>query len=332
MIRFLVNRLLGMAVVLFLVCLFTYVIFFVLSPDPAVQICGKNCTPEAIDQIRANLGLDRPFWAQFWTFLTGLFTGRTYGTGANAIECAAPCLGYSFQTSQPVTDMILQRLPVSATVAIGAAVLWLLAGVSAGLLSAVKEGRFADRFITGLTLTGMSIPNYVLALSLQFLLVVTLGWLPFPQAVPFSEDPAQWFANFLMPWIVLSIGAAAVYTRLTRANVIETLQENYVRTARAKGLSPGLVWRRHALRPALTPIVTIFGMDFAGLLGGALITETVFGLNGVGKLAADSITKNDQPVIMGVTLLAAFLVVVGNMVVDLLYTAIDPRVRVGSAT
>jgi peptide/nickel transport system permease protein len=332
MIRVFVNRLLGMAVVLFLVCLFTFVIFFVLSPDPAVQICGKNCTPEAIDRIRGNLGLDQPFWTQFWTFVSGLFVGRTYGTGANAIECVAPCLGYSFQSSQPVTDMILQRLPVSATVAIGAAVLWLLTGVSAGLVSAVREGKFADRFIAGLTLTGMSIPNYVLALSLQFLLVVTLGWLPFPQAVSFGEDPVQWFANFLMPWIVLSIGAAAVYTRLTRANVIETLQENYVRTARAKGLRPGLVWRRHALRPALTPIVTIFGMDFAGLLGGALITETVFGLNGVGKLAADSITKNDQPVIMGVTLLAAFLVVVGNMVVDMLYTAIDPRVRVGSAT
>jgi len=332
MIRFLVNRLLGMAVVLLLVCLFTFVIFFVLSPDPAVQICGKNCTPEAIDQIRANLGLDQPFWTQFWTFISGLFAGRTYGTGANLVECAAPCLGYSFQSSQPVTDMILQRLPVSATVAIGAAVLWLLAGVGGGLISAVREGRFADRFIAGLTLTGMSIPNYVLGLSLQFLLVVTLGWLPFPQAVPFGEDPIQWFANFIMPWIVLSIGAAAVYTRLTRANVIETLQENYVRTARAKGLSPGLVWRRHALRPALTPIVTIFGMDFAGLLGGALITETVFGLGGVGKLAADSITKNDQPVIMGVTLLAAFLVVIGNFVVDLLYTTIDPRVRVGSAT
>ncbi|THV30810.1 ABC transporter permease [Glycomyces paridis] len=332
MIRFLLNRVAGMVVVLFLVCLFTFVIFFVLSPDPAVQVCGKNCTTEAIDQIRANLGLDRPFWTQFWTFLSGLFAGRTYGTGANAVECAAPCLGYSFQSSQPVTDMIVQRLPVSATVAIGAAVLWLLAGVTAGLVSAVREGRFADRFIAGLTLTGMSIPNYVLALALQFLLVVTLRWLPFPHAVPFGEDPVQWFMNFLMPWIVLAIGAAAVYTRLTRANVIETLQENYVRTARAKGLGPGLVWRRHALRPALTPIVTIFGMDFASLLGGALITETVFGLNGIGKLAADSITKNDQPVIMGVTLLAAFLVVVGNMVVDLLYTAIDPRVRVGSAT
>ncbi|WP_026930864.1 ABC transporter permease [Glycomyces tenuis] len=329
--RFLLNRLLGMVVVLFLVCLFTFVVFFVLSPDPAVQICGKNCTPEAIDQIRENLGLDQPFLTQFWTFISGLFVGRTYGTGPNAIDCAAPCLGYSFQTSQPVADMIMQRLPVSATIAIGAAVLWLLAGIAGGLISAVREGRFADRFITGLTLTGMSIPNYVLALALQFLLVVTLGWLPFPQAVPFGDDPVQWFMNFLMPWIVLAIGAAAVYTRLTRANVIESLQENYVRTARAKGLSPGLVWRRHALRPALTPIVTIFGMDFANLLGGALITETVFGLNGIGKLAADSITKNDQPVIMGVTLLAAFLVVVGAMVVDLLYTAIDPRVRVGSA-
>lgn len=328
--RFLLNRLLGMIVVLFLVCLFTFVVFFVLSPDPAVQICGKNCTPEAIDQIRENLGLDQPFWTQFWTFITALFTGRTYGTGANAVECAAPCLGYSFQTSQPVADMILQRLPVSATIAIGAAVLWLLAGVAGGLISAVREGRFADRFIAGLTLTGMSVPNYVLALALQFLLVVTLGWLPFPQAVPFGDDPVRWFANFLMPWTVLAIGSAAVYTRLTRANVIESLQENYVRTARAKGLRPGLVWRRHALRPALTPIVTIFGMDFANLLGGALITETVFGLNGIGKLAADSITKNDQPVIMGVTLLAAFLVVVGAMVVDLLYTAIDPRVRVGS--
>ncbi|RGE19754.1 ABC transporter permease [Leucobacter sp. wl10] len=327
MTRFFVNRFLGMIIVLLLVSLFTFVVFFVLSPDPAVQVCGKNCTPERIDQIRANLGLDLPFWTQFGTFLSGLFVGRSYGEGSGLVQCAAPCLGYSFQTSQSVTDMIMQRLPVSATVAIGAAVLWLSAGLVGGVISAVREGRFADRFVAGLTLTGMSIPNYVLALVMQFVLVVTLGWLPFPQAVRFGEDPVQWFLNFLMPWIVLAVGNAAVYTRLTRANVIDTLQENYVRTARAKGLNPGLVWRRHALRPALTPIVTIFGMDFAGLLGGALITETVFGLNGVGKLAADSITKNDQPVIMGVTLLAAFFVVVGNMVVDLLYTAIDPRVR-----
>ncbi|GAA1575184.1 ABC transporter permease [Leucobacter aridicollis] len=330
MIRFFANRFLGMIIVLFLVAMFTFVIFFVLSPDPAVQVCGKNCTPERIDQIRLNLGLDQPFWTQFWTFISGLLVGRTYGEGAGIIECAAPCLGYSFQSGQQVTDMMVQRLPVTATVAIGASVLWLLAGVAGGVLSAVKEGKFLDRFVAGLTLTGMSIPNYVLALVMQFVLVVTLGWLPFPQAVKFVDNPTQWFLNFLMPWIVLAVGYSAVYTRLTRANVIDTLQENYVRTARAKGLKPSLVWRRHALRPALTPIVTIFGMDFAGLLGGALITETVFGLNGIGKMAADSITKNDQPVIMGVTLLAAFFVVVGNMVVDLLYTAIDPRVRMAA--
>jgi len=328
--RYLVGRLAAMAGVLLLVCLFTYAVFFLLSPDPAVQVCGKSCTPERIDQIRVNLGLDRPFWTQFLSFLGGLFSGRTYGEGANAVECAAPCLGYSFQSSQSVTDMIWQRLPVSATVAVGAAVLWLLVGVVSGLVGAVKNGTWVDRAITGLTLGGLSIPNYVLALVLQFVLVVQLQWLPFPQAVPFGEDPGRWFLNFVMPWIVLAVGYAAAYTRLTRANVIDTLQENFLRTARAKGLAPHLVWRRHALRPALTPVVTVFGMDFAGLLGGALITETVFGLNGVGKMAADSIAKNDQPVIMGVTLLAAFFVVIGNVVVDVVYTVIDPRVRVAA--
>lgn len=328
--RYLTGRLAAMAGILLLVCLFTYAVFFLLSPDPAVQVCGKNCTPERIDQIRQNLGLDRPFWTQFLTFLGGLFAGRTYGEGASAVQCAAPCLGYSFQSSQSVTDMIEQRLPVSATVAIGAAVLWLLVGVVSGLIGAVKQGTWVDRALTGLTLGGLSVPNYVLALVLQFVLVVQLQWLPFPQAVPFGEDPGRWFLNFVMPWIVLAVGYAAAYTRLTRASVIDTLQENFLRTARAKGLAPRLVWRRHALRPALTPVVTVFGMDFAGLLGGALITETVFGLNGVGKMAADSIAKNDQPVIMGVTLLAAFFVVVGNVVVDVVYTVIDPRVRVAA--
>ncbi|MFE3828094.1 ABC transporter permease [Streptomyces sp. NPDC059092] len=332
MTRYVVHRVLGMVLVLFLVCLFTYIIFFALSPDPAVQICGKNCTPERIDQIRANLGLTDPFLTQFLHFLQGLFLGRDHGGGPSAVHCPAPCLGYSFQTSQFVTDMVVQRLPVTAVVALGAAVLWLVMGVIGGLLSAVREGRFTDRFIAALTLGGMSVPNYVLALALQYVLVVRLQWLPFPQAVRFADDPGQWFLNFIMPWTVLAIGYASSYTRLTRANVIDTLDENFVRTARAKGLRPALVWRRHALRPALTPIVTIAGMDFAGLLGGALITETVFGINGVGKLAADSITKNDQPVIMAVTLLAAFFVVVGNMAVDLVYSAIDPRVGKGAAS
>lgn len=328
MARYLVGRFAGIVLILFLICLFTFVIFFTLQPDPAVMICGKTCTPERIDQIRDVLGLDRPFFAQFWTFLAGIFAGRDYGSGPNLVHCAAPCLGYSFQTSQSVWEMVVDRLPVSATVAIGAAVLWLLVGIVAGLLSAVKEGTWWDRTAMGLALGGSSIPNYVLALALQYVLVVWLQILPFPSAVSFSDGPVLWFQSYLMPWVVLATGYACLYARLTRANVIDTLAENFMRTARAKGLSPALTLRRHALRPALTPIATIFGMDFAALLGGALITETVFGLNGVGKMAADSIAKNDQPVIMAVTLLAAFFVVVGNVVVDVVYTRLDPRVRI----
>ncbi|MBN6053110.1 ABC transporter permease, partial [Nonomuraea sp. RK-328] len=328
MARYVAGRIAGLVVLLLLVCVFTYLIFFKLSPDPALMICGKTCTPDRVAQIRTSLGLDKPFLAQLWDYLSGLVAGRDYGSGANLVHCPAPCLGYSFQSSQSVTQMIVERLPVSATVAVGAAVLWLIVGIAAGLLSAVKEGSWWDRTAMGLALGGSSIPNYVLALTLQYVLVVELQILPFPSAVPFSEDPVLWFQSYLMPWLVLATGYACLYARLTRANVIDTLAQNFMRTARSKGLGPALTMRRHALRPALTPIVTIFGMDFAALLGGALITETVFGLNGIGKMAADSIAKNDQPVIMAVTLLAAFFVMAGNVVVDLLYTGLDPRVRV----
>ncbi|WP_326828028.1 ABC transporter permease [Streptomyces sp. NBC_01751] len=328
MARYLAGRIAGLVLILFMVCLFTFLIFFKLSADPALMICGKTCTPERVDQIGSVLGIDQPFLTQFGDFLGGLFTGRDYGSGANLVHCPAPCLGYSFQTNQAVWDMVMNRLPVSATVAVGAAVLWLLAGITAGLLGAVKEGTWWDRSVMNLALGGASIPNYVLALALQYVLVVKLQLLPFPSSVAFSDDPGLWFESYLMPWVVLATGYACLYARLTRANVIDTLAENFMRTARAKGLPPLLTMRRHALRPALTPITTIFGMDFAALLGGALITETVFGLNGVGKMAADSIAKNDQPVIMAVTLLAAFFVVVGNVVVDLVYTGLDPRVRI----
>lgn len=328
MLRYVAGRLAWVLAILLAVCVFTYVIFFQLSPDPAVMICGKTCTQERIETIRTSLGLDRPFFQQLGDFLRGIVAGRDYGAGANLVHCPAPCLGYSFQSGQSVWEMVQQRLPVSVTVAVGAAVLWLLFGIVFGLLSGVKEGTWWDRATMALALGGSSIPPYVLALALQYLLVVKLRVLPFPAAVPFAEDPAVWFQSYLMPWTVLAVGYACLYARLTRANVIDTLAENFMRTARAKGLGPVLTLRRHALRPALTPIVTIFGMDFAGLLGGALITETVFGLNGVGKMASDAIAKNDQPVIMAVTLLAAFFVVVGNVVVDLLYTALDPRVRI----
>lgn len=318
-------------IVLFVVSVFTYIIFFALSPDPALQICGKTCTPDRIDQIRDQLGLDQPLWKQYWDFLSGLFVGRDYGTGSQMVHCNAPCLGYSFQTNESVMDMVVDRLPVSATVALGAAVLWLLGGVLGGVISAFQKGKFWDKFFAGVALGGISLPNYFVALLLQYIIVVQLQWLPFPQAVPFGEDPGRWFTAYLMPWMVLAFQYAAIYTRITRSNVIDTLGQNFMRTARAKGLKPHLVVGRHALRPALTPVTTMFGMDFAALLGGALITETVFGLNGIGKMTADSITKNDQPVIMAVTLLAAVFVVIANIIVDIGYRYLDPRVRVKSS-
>lgn len=331
MLTYLIRRLFAATVVLFAVVLFTFIIFFWLTPDPAASICGQTCSAERIHDIRARLGLQDPFLTQFWTFLSGIFVGRSYGTGASAVFCDAPCLGYSFQTRQSVLTMIADRFPVTATVAIGAAILWLFAGVSAGLISAVKAGSWWDRAAMSTALAGIALPNYFVALILQYLLVVQLGILPFPSAVPFSDDPVRWFQAYLMPWVVLSLMYAAMYTRLTRANVLETLSENFMRTARAKGLSRRPLLTRHALRPSLTPVSTLFGMDFAALLGGALITETVFGLNGVGKLAYDAISTNDQPVIMGVTIVAGVAVVLMNIVVDLLYPVLDPRVRTATS-
>ncbi|WP_437583226.1 ABC transporter permease [Paramicrobacterium sp. CJ85] len=328
MLFYILKRVAAGAIVLFLITVFTYTVFFVLSPDPAYMICGKTCTPDRIADIHEKLGLDKPFWEQVWIFISGLFVGRDYGEGVNAVHCSAPCLGYSFQTSQSVFEMIVQRLPVSATLAVGAALLWLFAGIGGGLIGAIKKGTWWDRGIMVVALSGISLPNYFVALALQYILVVKLKWLPFPRAVPFADDPLQWFQAYIMPWFVLAFMYAAMYTRLVRANVIDTLGQGFIRTARAKGLDPNVVMGKHALRPALTPALTLFGMDFAALLGGALITETVFGLNGIGKLTADSITQNDQPVIMAVTLLAAALVVVANIIVDLLYSVLDPRVRV----
>jgi peptide/nickel transport system permease protein len=324
---YITRRLLWAVLTLLAVTFFTFLVFFALSPDPAVAICGQTCTPDAITTIQHQLGIDQPFLVQFGTFLKGIFVGRTYGDGPSAIACEAPCIGHSFQNGQDVLSMIFGRLPVSVTLAVGAAVLWLFFGISLGLVSALKSETGWDRASMVVALAGVALPNYFLALVLQYVLVVKLQVLPFPSSVGFSEDPGLWFQSYLMPWIVLAFLYVALYARLTRTNVLDTLSENFMRTARAKGLPGSLILRRHALRPSLTPLVTLFGMDIATLLGGALITETVFGLNGVGKLAFDAVASNDQPVIMGVTLFAAFFVVIANIVVDLLYRFLDPRLR-----
>ncbi|MEU2717037.1 ABC transporter permease [Streptomyces sp. NPDC007205] len=327
MIVYVLRRLAATAVILLVICAATFAIFYLMPADPAQGACGKACSPERIAQIRTTLGLNHSLLVQFRDYLVGIFAGRTYGTGAQAVQCPFPCMGFSFQTNQPVWQLLTDRLPISVSIAAGAAVLWLAVGVGAGVVSALRRGSIWDRTAMVAALGGVSLPIYFTALVLQYLLVVKLGVLPYPHFVPVSADPIGWAQSLLMPWITLAMLYAGVYARITRGEMLDSLGQNYVRTARAKGLPEPTVLRRHALRPALMPIVTIFGMDIGALLGGALITESVFGLPGVGKLAADSINSADQPVILGVTLFAASFVVLANVMVDLVYAVLDPRVR-----
>ena len=325
------KRLALSAVTLVLVIIFTYAIFFWLSPDPAVQICGQTCTPDRIQTIRDQLGIERPFAEQLQIFIGGLIAGRSLQSGSSIVECSAPCLGYSFQSGQQVTAMIADRFATTLTLAVGAGLLWLTVGIALGIVAALRRYSLIDSGIRLGALVGIALPNYFVALLLQYVFVVKLGVLPFPQNITFAENPSLWFNSYLLAWVVLATMYAAMYMRITRANVIETMSENYIRTAFAKGLPTRLVIGKHALRPALTPLITLTGMDFASLLGGALITETVFGLNGIGKMARDAISTNDQPVIMGFTLVAATFVVIANLVVDSLYSILDPRVRTGAS-
>ncbi|WP_406398038.1 ABC transporter permease [Streptomyces sp. NBC_00879] len=327
MILYVLRRLAAAATILLVICGATFAIFYLMPADPALGACGKACSPERIAQIRATLGLDHSLLVQFRDYLVGIVAGRNYGTGEQAVTCPFPCLGFSFQTNQPVWQLLTNRLPISISIAVGAAVLWLTGGVFAGVLAALRRGSLWDRAAMTAALGGVSLPIYFTALVLQYVLVVKLGLLPYPQAAAITADPLGWAQSMIMPWITLAMLYAGVYARITRSEMLGSLGQNYVRTARAKGLPEPTVIRRHALRPALMPIVTIFGMDLGALLGGALITESVFGLPGVGKLAADAINSADQPVILGVTLFAACFVVLANVVVDLVYAVLDPRVR-----
>ncbi|MGW4410584.1 ABC transporter permease [Nonomuraea sp. NPDC004702] len=319
MTSYLARRALAVAGVLLVIRAVTFVIFYVLPSDPAVQACGKTCTPERVAEVRAQMGLDRPLWEQFGGYVAGIVAGRP--------GCHVPCLGFSYQNALPVWDLLIDRLGASASLAVGAALLWLAVGVTVGVVSALRRGSALDRTLMIATLTSASLPVYFVAMVLLLLAVRVTGLLPYPAYVPLTDDPAAWAGNLILPWVTLAALYAAMYARLTRAQMIETMAEPYIRTARAKGLHERTVVAKHGMRAAMTPVVTVFGMDLGGLLAGAMITETVYGLPGVGRLAYDGIVKSDQPVILGTTLLAAFFIVLANLLVDLVYAVIDPRVR-----
>lgn len=333
MLTYIIRRLINAVITLLVVTAVTFGIFFMVpkltGSDPALLYIGKTSDAASIEGIRTKMGLGDPVPVQYVKFLKGLVVGRDYANGPDITHCPAPCLGYSFKTDQEVTPLLLDDLPVTLSLALGAAVLWVIMGVSTGVISALRRGTIVDRAVMTMALAGVSLPIYFTGLLASAIFVYWLGWLPQGQYVPFVENPGEWFINLLLPWITLAFLFAATYARLTRANMLETLGEDYIRTARAKGLSERMVIGKHALRSGLTPIVTVFGLDLGALLGGAVLTEAVFNLRGLGYQALQAIRGNDLPVIIGVTLIAAFFIVFANLIVDLVYGVIDPRVRLG---
>jgi peptide/nickel transport system permease protein len=333
MIRFLIRRIVGAVIVLLVISIITFWLFYALpkhlNSNPATLYAGRSPSAATIAAVSQKLGLDQPFWTQYWHFLKGIFVGRTFGQGVAANHCSAPCLGFSFINNEPVWSEIVSDLPVDISLTIGAALIWLVTGVSTGVLSALRRGTIFDRGAMTVALAGVSLPVYftgLLALSIFSYGPHYLRWFNNPHFVGFTTNPLSWAHNLVLPWVCLAFLYAALYARLTRATMLETMSEDYIRTARAKGLTEQEVIVKHALRSALTPIVTIFGLDVGLLLGGAVLTEQVFGYVGIGKLAIISIGSRDLPVVLGITLFAAFFVVVANIIVDVLYAYVDPRV------
>jgi peptide/nickel transport system permease protein len=327
MIGYLARRIGGALLVLLLLTGIVYALFYLAPHDPAFLACGKGCTPERLAAVRAAMGLDEPALAQFGHFLQGLVAGRDYQAVPDVRHCPAPCLGYSFETDQPVTRVLANRLPVSASLAFGAEALSLLFGIGIGLLSGVRRLRGLDRAVTGLALAGYATPVFLVGLFLLLVVCVNLQWLPFPQYVPLTRDPLLWAQNLLLPWLSLAVIQTASYARLTRAGVRETLAEDHVRTARAYGLPEGRILRRRALRGALLPLATLTAIDVAGIMTGAVLTESMFGLPGIGQGLVGAVSQIDLPVVVGITLLTGVIIIVANAVADLLYAAIDPRVQ-----
>jgi peptide/nickel transport system permease protein len=330
MIRYVIRRLLGAVVVVIVVSIVTFLIFQ-LGPalahiSPAYFYIGKIPSAQALAGVNHRFGFDLPWWEQYWNFLHGILFGRTVDDGTGNLQhCSAPCLGYSYRLNENVRSLIWSAIPVSLSLAVGAAILWLVGGVSIGVISALKPRSILDRASMGIALTAVSLPIFFTGPLMLLVFVYKLKWINNTYA-GITQDPWQWFQSMILPWICLAFLFAALYARLTRANMLETLGEDYIRTARAKGLPRHTVVLKHALRSALTPIVTIFGIDVGTLIGTTVITEQVFNLRGLGWLSVYSIRQQDLPIIMGVTIVAALALVLANLIVDILYALIDPRV------
>lgn len=318
MIRFLVRRILLGVLVMWLITVGVFGLYFIVPSDVARTLAGRQATPATIALIRHRLGLDQPVWLQYWHFVSNAARGN---------------LGYDYYHDVAVTHIIAQALPITVSLAVGASVLWLALGVYSGIVSATHPHSLADRALTVFALFFYSMPSFYLGLLLLFLLYFKLtmaghAWFPPGGYSPLSSSPSDWARHLILPWVTLALLLAATYTRLTRGSMLDVLGEDFIRTARSKGISEGRVTYRHALRAALTPVVTQFGIDLGQLIGGVVVTETVFSLPGLGYTAIQAINQQDLPVIIGIVLFASAAVVVANILVDIGYAVLDPRVRV----
>jgi peptide/nickel transport system permease protein len=319
MIRYIIRRLLWAILLLWIVSFVTFLIFYVLpAADPAVLRAGGRTGNQALIQsIRETLGLDKPWYVQYWRYMKDLVLHFNFG--------------FSYKNDASVRQQIFDRLPATASLVLGAAVVWLAVGIPVGVISATKRHTWIDRVTMGLALVAISAPVYWLGLVSLYLFSDDIGKFPIFKGsgsyVPFSDSPSQWFQSLILPWLVLAATAAAFYARLLRGNLTEVLSEDYIRTARAKGLRERVVVWRHGVRSAITPIITVLGLDIGVLLGGAILTETVFNIPGIGRLAYAAIRNADLPMIQGTVLFGAFFIIIANLVVDVLYAFLDPRVR-----
>ncbi|MCC3767250.1 ABC transporter permease [Streptomyces sp. UNOC14_S4] len=320
------RRALGAVLVLLVISVVVYAVFYVAPGDPAKLACGPRCNPEQLRQVREQLGLNDPVYVQYWHFLQGIFVGHDYSTGTGTMHCDAPCFGLSYQNDQQVTDLIVERLPATLSLAVGVMVLWLLLGVGTGLLAVVRRGGILERVLIWLSLAGTATPVFVSGLALMMLFCAYLEWLPFPSYVPLTDDPEQWAWNMLLPWVTLALLEVSKYVRMTRSSMLETLAEDHVRTFRAYGLSERAIVGRHALRGAVAPLIAMSAVDFGSLLGGTMLTETMFGLPGVGQMLVRSVQTVDLPVVVAVVMLIGAAVVVANIIGDMLYALADRRV------
>jgi peptide/nickel transport system permease protein len=333
-IAFIIRRLFTTIFLLLVVSLITFAIFFLIprlagqnAYELAAQYVGRNPTRSAILQVEQKLGLNAPLYLQYGRFIKAIVLGTHYNSGTSVTYCPPPCFGYSFRSQQPVWPQMTSALPVTLSLAIGASILWLVGGVTIGVISALRRGTFFDRFSMAIALAGVSLPIFFTGLIALELFSYKWALFPNVQYVNLTSNPLLWAKNLVLPWVTLAFLYAALYARLTRAGMLETMGEDYIRTARAKGLRERTVVVKHGLRAALTPITTIFGIDLGLLIGGAIITEVTFSLHGLGMFTYQAIQNQDFPEIEGVVLLASFFIVLANLVVDVLYAVIDPRVR-----